>query len=120
MQPVILLQQSSKSEGSAKVLSLTFEPHGTELAVAFVGGAVHIFSISWPEQDPDQRPPMLPTLKVKDTEKRDKWIWYSAKSLRLCGVTAMGLPFKVVYGDDQGKPAGSASLDVDSKCLALK
>jgi WD40 repeat protein len=91
----------------SRLLSMSFEPHGTQLAVTSVTGHLHVFFIAWSDSaqaDQDARGGGRPLIKLKDSENQASWVAFSAKTLRLCGVTTLGVLFKVQF-DDQMKQA---------------
>jgi hypothetical protein len=93
----------------SKLLSMSFEPHGTQLAVTSLSGHLHVFFIAWTEgAQGEQEGKGRPLIKLKDSESHPSWVSFSAKTLRLCGVTTSGVSFKVQF-DDQMK---QASLDM--------
>lgn len=98
----------------SKLLSMSFEPHGTQLAVTSLNGTLHVFFIAWAEPGTDQesKAPARASIKLRDSDSRHpSWISFSAKTLKLCGVTKMCQYFVVVF-DDQMK---QASLEIIGK-----
>jgi hypothetical protein len=90
---------------------MSFEPHGTQLAVTSVAGHLHVFLIAWGDgarADQEARAGGRPLIKLKDSESQAAGVAFSEKSLRLCGVTTSGVSFKVQF-DDQTK---QASLEI--------
>jgi WD40 repeat protein len=103
----------------SKLLSISFEPHGTQLAVTSVSGHMHVFFIAWTDAAPadaDGRGTARPQIKLKDSESHPAWVCFSAKTLRLGGVTTSGQPFKVQF-DEQMK---QASLELEPHALPFK
>lgn len=99
----------------SKLLSMSFEPHGTQLAVTSMNGTLHVFFIAWAESVTEQDPksPSRAAIKLKDLDTHTSWVCFSAKTLKLCGITNSGQPFIVVF-DDQMK---QASLDMKEKLV---
>jgi WD40 repeat protein len=114
MRPVATLR---RTVGVSRILSMSFEPHGTQLAVTSLGAGLNVFYIAWPDQEQEQKAAARTSIKIKDCEAHPGWAWFSAKTLRLCGVTLTGQQFKVSFTDDQVK---TAVLEVDFKPLAFK
>ena len=92
----------------SKLLSMAFEPHGTQLAVTSVNGTIHVFYIAWAESGSEQDQKTKAIVKIKDSDTHPSWIYYSSKSLKLGGFMSNGQAYTVVF-DDQMK---QATLDI--------
>lgn len=105
----------------SRIISMSFEPHGTRLAVASVAGTLHVFFITWNEQGGGEQDAKLPTrapIKLKDSDSHPAWVFFSAKTLKLGGITINGYPFKVKFVEDEKGKHGE--LDRDCNALAIK
>lgn len=96
-----------------QILAMSFEPHGTQLAVVSEKGTLNVFPIAWAEQEGDSH--SRAPIKLKDSDDHPGWVSFSAKTLKLCGVTGQGQIFEVVF-DDQMK----ASLKMLSTPQAIR
>jgi hypothetical protein len=91
----------------SRLLSMSFEPHGTQLAVTSAAGNLHVFFIAWTDSaqgEQEGKGNARPLIKLKDSDSHPSWVSFSAKTLRLCGVTTTGIAFTVQF-DDQMKQA---------------
>ena len=116
MKPVAFLRRGLTG---SRLLSMSFEPHGTQLAVASTGGTLHVFFIAWedPAIEKDTKSPTRAMIKLKDPDSHPAWVFFSAKTLKLGGVTINGHPFKVKFDDDE---KGKADIERDPKPLYTK
>lgn len=100
---------------ASTLLSMSFEPHGTQLAVTSSGGTCHVFYIAWPEPTADQaatpdavhkdpKTPARASFKLRDSDSHPSWINFSAKTMKLIGLTTTGQFFNVKF-DEQTKQA---------------
>ncbi|KAH0795632.1 WD repeat domain phosphoinositide-interacting protein 3 [Histomonas meleagridis] len=106
-----------RTTASSRILSMSFEPHGTQLAVSSANGMTHVFFIAWADSSAEQDPKAARnTMRIKDAENHISWLYFSAKTLKLCGITSNGQHFRIVF-DDQMK---QATLDMSQTPLNIK
>lgn len=105
-----------RGANGSKIISMSFEPHGTQLAVASANGTINVFFIAWADKDSEQESKVTKSIKIKETENHPSWIYFSSKTLKLCGVTTTGQTFRVVF-DEQMK---QASIDFSGNTLNVK
>lgn len=105
-----------RGANGSKIISMSFEPHGTQLAVASANGNINVFFIAWVDKNSEQDPKVAKSIKIKESENHSSWIYFSSKTLKLCGVTTTGQTFRVVF-DEQMK---QATLDFSTNPLNIK
>jgi WD40 repeat protein len=89
-----------RTVATPKVLSMSFEPHGTQLAVTSASGHLHVYFIVWNEGDQDVKKQLV----LKGSDNVPAWVAFAPKTLKLGGVTTSGVVFKVQF-DEQIKQA---------------
>jgi WD40 repeat protein len=111
MQPVRLFR---RSESPLAIVSMAFEPRGSQLAVTSGVRNLLVFAVAWPDfeqrNEPDARPPGQPIIRLKDGDNNIVWAWFADKAMKLGGLAANGNYCRVV-GDDPAK----AGVEVEGK-----
>jgi WD40 repeat protein len=111
MQPVRLFR---RSESPLHIVSMAFEPRGSQLAVTSGVRNLLVFAVAWPDfeqrNEPDARPPGQPIIRLKDGDNNIVWAWFADKEMKLCGLAGNGNYCRVV-GDDPAK----AGVEVEGK-----
>ena len=65
MKQIVTLRRGSTE---SQILAMSFEPHGTQLAVVSEKGTLHVFAIAWAEQEVDPHAPARAPVKLKDSD----------------------------------------------------
>ena len=107
-----LIAHLKRGTTSTRINSMTFDEHGTRLAVSDNSETIHVFDL---HQEPEDGF-IKPIYKLKSPDSQPIWINFSTKTLKLGGVTANGNIYRIMFNQEDK----SASFEQVQTKLKLK